>query len=119
MNKLLLQITFIFCILIISCTQFDGNISSSEDCFKMDYTIFNQQKTGFFKLVEGDSVLVSILQEKGFIDVTVALPGKEPIYEGHKLSNTKFTLNIHESGTYQITVNGHNASGSVIIEKLK
>lgn len=119
MKKLLLQITFIFCILIISCSQFDGNISFSEDCIKMDYTIFNQQKTGFLNLSEGDSVLVSILQEKGFIDVSVVLPGKEPIYEGHKLSNTKFTLNIHESGNYQISVNGHNASGSVIIEKLK
>lgn len=113
--KHFLQITFIFCILFTACSpiNFDGNINSTEDSFQMDYAVFNQSKSSSLTLSDGDSLLVLISHAKGFVDVKVYLPGKEPIYEGKNLTNMNCTLNIHESGSYQIDITGHNASGTV------
>lgn len=117
--KHFLQITFIFCILFTACSpiNFNGNISSTEDNFQMDYAVFNQSQSSSLTLSEGDSLSVLISHAKGSVDVKVYLPGKEPIYEGNNLTNMNCTLNIHESGTYQIDITGHNASGTVQFTK--
>ncbi len=126
MKKLyFISIMLILCIAIFSCdfnssfSEFEGNVSSSEDSFFMNYEIFNQQKSGFLNLSQGDSISVLISNSKGAVDVKVGLDEEKSIYEGKNLTNIKFTLNISESGIYKIDVIGHKACGNVKFEKLK
>lgn len=118
---LMMSVTAILCIALAGCnvgSTFDGNKTSNTDSFQMDYAVLDQQEASFFTLAEGDSLLVSIAQEAGTVDVMVGIDGKEPIYEGNGLTDTAFTLNILEPGTYQISVTGHNARGSVAFTKV-
>ena len=80
--------------------------------------MLNRQEQASLELTAGDAVMVSIAQESGTVDVIVGINEKEPIYEGNGLTNTSFTLNITEAGTYQIIVTGHNACGSVSFTKM-
>lgn len=116
-----MSVMVILCIAMAGCnagSTFDGNKTSNTDSFQMDYTVLNQQEDSFLTLAEGDSLQVSIAQESGTVDVIVGIDGREPIYEGNGLTDTDFTLNILESGTYQIAVTGHNARGSVVFTKV-
>lgn len=99
-------------------SSFDGNVISNDQGFQMDYTILDRQQTGSLPLEKGDSLRVSIAQKAGTVDVTVSQKGQEPIYEGKKLTDFDFTLNISESGTYQIWVTGHGARGSVAFRRV-
>lgn len=92
---------------------FEGSIVAEDDCFQMDYTLLSRQQDAALVLCAGDALRISVAQEDGTVDITVGMDGKEPIYEGKGLSDFAFTLNIAESGTYQITVVGHRARGSV------
>lgn len=65
------------------------------------------------QLESGDILEVVISNESGNVDVSVGIDGAEPVYTGNGLTDFRFSLNILESGIYQITVTGHNACGSV------
>lgn len=88
------------------------------DRFQMDYSVLKQQEGASLALTADDAIMVSIAQESGTVDVIVGMDEKEPIYEGNELTNTSFTLNILQSGTYQITVTGHDACGNVSFTKV-
>lgn len=118
---LLVLMTMILCAALVGChsdSTFDGNKISDTDRFQMDYSVLNQQEGAFMALAAGDAIMVSVAQESGTVDVIVGINEKEPIYEGNGLTNTSFTLNISETGTYQIIVTGHNACGSVSFTKV-
>lgn len=114
-------LTVLLCIGMAACqvgSTFDGNLISDDGIFKMDYSALNGQKVSSMILSEGESVRVSIAQKEGVVDVTIGIDGKEPIYEGNGLSHIDFTLNISQSGTYQISVTGHKACGTVSFIKV-
>lgn len=120
-HLLLMLMTMILCVALVGChsdSTFDGNKISDTDRFQMDYSVLNQQEGAFMALTAGDAIMVSVAQESGMVDVIVGINEKEPIYEGNGLTNTSFTLNISEAGTYQIIVTGHNACGSVSFTKV-
>lgn len=118
---LLVLMTAILCVALAGChtgSTFNGNKISEADRFQMDYSVLNQQEGASMALTAGDTIMVSIAQESGTADVIVGIDEKEPIYEGNGLTDTSFTLNISEAGTYQITVTGHDACGSVSFTKV-
>lgn len=84
----------------------------------MDYSILNRQEVSTIELSKCESLRVSIAQNEGTVDVTVGIDGEEPIYEGRGLSHIEFTLNISQPGTYQISVTGHKACGTVSFIKV-
>lgn len=94
-----------------------GERSSDADHFRMDYTVLDRQEDSFFTLAEGDTVLVSVAQEAGTVDVVVGIDGQEPIYEGNGLTEFSFALNITRSGTYRISVVGHGARGRIVFTR--
>lgn len=117
----LMLMTMILCVALAGChsgSTFDGNKTSDADSFQMDYAVLNRQEQASLELTAGDAIMVSIAQESGTVDVIVGINEKEPIYEGNGLTNTSFTLNITEAGTYQIIVTGHSACGSVSFTKV-
>lgn len=119
-TQILLTIFIVsFCLTCCSTEDtFVGNKISNEDSFKMDYSILNCQEDASLKLEAGDTLDVVIAHEAGTVDVTVGMDDSDPIYEGNGLTNISFTLNITESGHYQIHVTGHEAAGSVTFSKV-
>lgn len=112
--------TAILYIVLVGCSTgstFDGNKISEADSFRMDYSVLERQEGSSLALTAGDVLQVSIAQETGTVDVIVGINEKEPIYEGNGLTNISFTLNISESGTYQVSVTGHDACGCVVFQK--
>lgn len=99
-------------------SSFVGNKVSNDDLFAMDYSISNCQEDASMRLEAGDTLDVAIAHDTGTVDVTVGIDDTEPIYEGNGLSTISFTLNITESGFYQIHVTGHKAAGSVTFTKI-
>lgn len=120
-HLLCVLMTMILCAALAGChsdSTFDGNKTSDAVSFQMDYTVLNRQEQASFELTAGDAIMVFIAQEAGTVDVIVGINEKEPVYEGNGLTNTSFTLNISEAGTYQIAVTGHAACGNVSFTKM-
>ena len=124
MKKLKLMLFVVICLssLLIGCnggSTFNGNKVTNADSFQMEYSILNQQEDSSLMLLAGDSIQVAISQKSGTVDVIVGMDGNEPVYEGNNLTNMGFTLNVNETGTYKISVIGHNACGSVVFTKIQ
>lgn len=97
---------------------FDGSRVSSATGFRMEYSILNQQESADLNLTEGDRLQVSLSHTEGYVDVTVGMEGKEPIYRGSKQQYAEFILEIAEAGSYHIAVSGHNAKGNVSFTRI-
>lgn len=111
---------FLAVILCIGCrakSSFDGSIISNDDIFRIDYTFLNRREDAFLSLSEGDTLKVSYVIVGGSIEICIGIDEDEPIYTGNALCgrdfDMNFTINIQKSGTYRITVIGHDASGVV------
>lgn len=101
-----------------SVRTFDGSIIFEDDGFRWEYSAFRQREEAVIPLAAGDSLWVSVIQTSGWVDIIVGIDGTEPIYEGNGITEMEFSLYISESGSYRITVTGHNASGSVAFQRI-
>ena len=97
---------------------FDGSRVSDASGFRMEYSILNREASADLNLTEGDRLQVSLTHTEGYVDVTVGLNGKEPIYRGNGQRNAGFVLEIAETGNYHISVSGHRAKGSVSFTRI-
>ncbi len=116
--KRILIVSLLACLLAMlsgcgSTSVFDGSKAANEGGFQMDYAVLNREESADLYLEEGDQLEVVIAQTSGDVDVTVGLPGKDPLYRGNRQQNGEFILPISEAGTYHISVIGHQAKGSV------
>ena len=98
--------------------RFEGSRTFSESVFRMEYTILDREESANLTLSENDQLLVNITHTAGNVDVTVGQDGEEPIYKGTGQENAEFILMIEKAGSYQITVTGHKARGSVSFTRL-
>ena len=92
---------------------FDGSRAADASGFRMEYSILNREESAGLNLTEGDRLQVSLSHTEGTVDVTVGMNGKEPIYRGNGQQNADFVLEIAETGSYHISVSGHQAKGNV------
>ena len=92
---------------------FDGSRGSDASGFRMEYSMLNQEESADLNLTEGDRLQVSLSHTEGTVDVTVGMNGKEPIYRGNGQQNADFVLEIAETGSYHISVSGHQAKGNI------
>ena len=97
---------------------FDGSRVSDASGFRMEYSILNRTESADLNLTEGDCLQVSLTHTEGYVDVSVGLNGKEPIYRGNGQRNAGFVLEIAETGNYHISVSGHRAKGSVSFTRI-
>ena len=68
--------------------------------------------------MDGDQLRVALSHTEGYVDVTVGMEGKEPIYRGNGQQNAEFILEIAETGSYHISVSGHRAKGNVSFSRI-
>lgn len=109
----------ILCIIILvlasaACgTAFNGSRTGNDSQFIMEYTIFNTTDSQLLELEEGDIIEAEIVNNAGSLSVRIQKGENKPIYENKNVSAATFEIEIEESGTYEITVTGEKAKGSV------
>jgi len=97
---------------------FEGSRASDASGFRMEYSILNQEESADLNLTEGDRLKVSLSHTEGSVDVTVGMEGKGPIYRGNGQQNAVFALEIAETGSYHISVSGHQAIGNITFTRI-
>lgn len=117
MKKLSILMILSMLILVIAtgCSKqvFDGNRTSNDAQFVMEYSILNCTKTHEIKLEKGAIINVIIESNSGRVDILVEEVNGEEIYKGANATSNEFSLNVDKTGTYMFTVTGNNAKGSV------
>lgn len=102
-----------------TCERFDGNVTADENGVLLEYAVLDCSKSFTLTLNAGDALRVTSEQSRGSANITIGIPNKEPVYEGHEIKDFEFVLNITESGEYVITVTAHRASGKISFIKEK
>ena len=97
---------------------FDGSRVSDASGFRMEYSILNREESADLNLTEGDRLRVSLSHTEGSVDVIVGMEGKTPIYRGNGQQNADFVLEIAETGSYHISVSGHQAKGNISFTRI-
>ncbi len=97
---------------------FDGSRASDAAGFRMEYRMLDREESADLALTDGDGLRVALSHTEGSVDVTVRLEGQEPIYRGNGQQNAEFVLEITETGSYHISVSGHQAKGSVSFTRI-
>ena len=97
---------------------FDGSRVSNASEFQMSYSVLNREEWADLNLTEGDRLKVFLSHTEGAVDVTVGMKGKGPIYRGNGQQNADFILEIAETGSYHISVSGHQAKGNAAFTRI-
>ena len=97
---------------------FDGSRVSDASGFRMEYSILNREESADLNLTEGDRLRVSLSHTEGSADVIVGMEGKTPIYRGNGQQNADFVLEIAGTGSYHISVSGHQAKGNISFTRI-
>ena len=97
---------------------FDGSRAADASGFRMEYSMLNQEESADLNLTEGDRLQVFLSHAEGTVDVTVGMEGQEPIYRGNGQQNADFVLEIAETGSYHISVSGHQAKGNISFTRI-
>ena len=97
---------------------FDGSRVSNASEFQMEYSVLDREETAQLECRAGDRIRIALSHTKGYVDVTVGMEGKEPIYRGKGQQNAGFILEIAEAGSYRIAVSGHQAKGNVSFTRI-
>lgn len=93
--------------------SFNGSRVINENEINLEYTILNLTDTFTMPLSSGDTVAVDVVSEAGNLALTIAKDGSDPVYEGNGIPTGSFTVTVHESGDYTVTVTGKSAKGSI------
>lgn len=97
---------------------FDGSRVSNESEFQMDYSVLDREETEDLVFYAGDQLQITLSHANGYVDVSVGMEGKEPIYRGNGQQNADFFLEIAETGNYHISVSGHQARGNISFTRI-
>lgn len=86
---------------------------TEENFYSLGLEILNTTLTETYSLEKGDSILVSMVQIDGDLSIRIGMKGQKPVYEGNGQGLGDFTVNIQETGDYEISVTGKRAQGSL------
>ena len=79
----------------------------------------NQTDSHDLLLEKNDVLDVEYSIDKGKMDFTIEKENAKPIYKGNDIVGGKFEVIVPEAGAYKITVKAKNASGMIMIKKMK
>jgi hypothetical protein len=121
MRKALFVAALCMILCLSGCQQvnFDGSRTSNEDQYIIEYRVLNKTDSAELQLSAGDVVDVEIVANSGKVDVLVKHSDGTEIYRGNDATTGSFKLDIAKAGTYQFSVSGDNANGSVRFIKEK
>ncbi len=100
-----------------SNAAFIGNSYKIGNNITIEFQLMNSNQTQEIDLKAGDTVRFDVTKESGKINVAFGIRNSSPDYEGNDLESTSFTVTVHTSGRYVLSVTGENAKGSVRLTK--
>lgn len=95
-----------------SGARFNGNRISNPRELDMDYSILNGTFTHTLKLRAGDNLSVDLSVDEGTLGIVIQRDNA-PIYSNDDLDTSSFSMEITQSGDYQVTITGGNTKGSI------
>ena len=102
-------------------TRFNGERISDPGRFALQFERMNRTDSETVSLAEGDALHVSWQIERGQIDVSIGMEGKETIYQANDRAagdEADFSVEISQTGAYTITLTAREAKGRVEFLKL-
>lgn len=106
-------------VVLLSCRQeeFNGMLVKNADSYLLDVEFMNGSDTHTLELKKNDVLHIRFETEQGSLYMEIKAPDESPVYRGNGKEITAFTLNIGESGVYEISVEARQAKGIVDIQK--
>lgn len=101
--------------LLCACSQktFNGSSTGNDHQFIMEYTVLNTSDHRNLVLKSGDVIDAKIVSQSGSVDIEVQNSAGESIYKEADVPTSDFEIKISQDDTYQFSVTGHQAKGSV------
>lgn len=117
MKKLsfLIILSILMLTLAVSCGDqvFNGNRTSNDKQFILDYSVLNRTETHEMKLQEGSKINVVVESKSGSVDILVTDSNGLVIYKANNATSGNFLIQIPKSDTYKFSVTGKKARGAV------
>lgn len=97
---------------------YDGAVSGDETSLYLDYASFHGRQFRLLELEGGDVLQLELENDRGNVHVQLqqAADG-ETIFDEASLADGIYTIEISESGAYELWVTGNHAAGSFSLER--
>lgn len=97
---------------------YDGSVSGDESSLYLDYASFHGEQYRILELTGGDVLRLEVATDRGSVDVrlTEGADG-EALLDSEALADGVYTIEIPETGAYELRVTGDHAAGSFSLEK--
>ncbi|MHC1696409.1 MAG: hypothetical protein AB9835_14320 [Eubacteriales bacterium] len=69
-------------------------------------------------LNKGDEIQVEVVRESGDVSLSIRERDGGEVYSGNGLESGTFTVSVSGTGEYIVQINGHKATGRILLKKL-
>lgn len=92
---------------------YEGSRTGDESCLVLEYSAFNGTEFQLLELEAGDTVRAEIVSGRGSIDVDLIQDAdRESIFAREGLATGTYSIEVPETGSYELWVTGYQAAGS-------
>lgn len=95
---------------------FDGSCVKDTEAYALDMERMTGTDTHTIELEKGDRLSIRFVTDEGFLSLKVTAPDGTIPYQGNGSAAEEFTLNLSQSGTYTLHVEGHRWKGSLHVD---
>lgn len=105
------------CVIVLSLSGcgciFDGNCVKDTDGYMLNMERMTGTDTNTVELEKGDQLNISFVTEDGSLSLEITAPDGFVPYQGNGSVAEEFILNLTQSGSYTLHVEGHRWKGSL------
>lgn len=95
---------------------FDGSSVKDTGTYALDMERMTGTDTHTIELEKGDHLSIRFVTDEGFLSLKVTAPDGTIPYQGNGSTAEDFALNLSQSGTYTLRVEGHHWKGSLHVD---
>lgn len=95
-------------------TYYEGSRTESETSLLLEYGAFNGTEVQHLDLEGGDELRLEVVNDRGSVNVFIREAGAgEALFDSDALADGIYSIEIPESGTYEVRITGNQAAGEV------
>lgn len=92
---------------------YEGSRTGDESCLVLEYSAFNGTEFQLLELEAGDTIRAEIVSDRGSVDVEIIEDAdRESIFDRERLATGSYSIEVPETGSYEVWVTGYQAAGS-------